>query len=634
MKRFIGFLFSLTLVFCLSGTLLFAQGVKITLLHVNDTHSHLDAYGPKNHSLQGTIGGIAKAATIIKSVKSSEPNVLFLHGGDFFQGDPMFNTYFGVPELQILQQLGCDAMTLGNHELHFGPDILTSVLSNAFSSGSFPLLSANLDMSGYSALQPWIKPSIMKTIGGVKIGIFGLTIPQDPEYILGPLILNQDFPSIAAQNVQDLRNNGADVVVCMSHMGVYLDTMLAANVPGIDFIIGAHDHFLFKKPLAIVNPTGKTTYVFQAGSFYADIGKLHFTVNQGTVTINDYSMIPVDASVQPDPAIKAIVDNLKKGVVAKFGDLYGNVVAYAVTDLFKVYDERSPIRDTQMGDLVADAYRSATQTDIAITADGTISEQLYRGSIVGADIFRSLSDGYDEATGLGFMLATMDITGSELIKGMEIGLSQLGITDDYFLQYAGLRFKYDPTQPVGSRVIIPSIRINGAPINPSAKYSLTTNSGLAMLLGSLGLSVDNLQLLPKFEFNVVRDFLAARKVIFYEPQGRIIEEQHRACKDHDGCFEQHQKETDGLIIGNSPNPFNPSTVIRYQLPNSGFVHISVFNTLGEQVGTLVDEQLEKGNHEVVWNAMDKPSGLYFYKIVLKQENIAAISHVGKMMLIK
>src|SRR5512143_3733639 len=162
------------------ATGLWAQGTTITLLHVNDTHSHLDAVGPKDADLNGTLGGIARAATMIGTVRATEENVLLLHAGDVFQGDLFFNAYFGVPEFQLMKSLGFDAMTVGNHEFDFGPEVLRDVLATAFAGGSFPLISANLDMSQFTDLETWITPSVTKTVGGVKIGIFGLTIPNNP----------------------------------------------------------------------------------------------------------------------------------------------------------------------------------------------------------------------------------------------------------------------------------------------------------------------------------------------------------------------------------------------------------------------------------------------------------------------
>src|SRR5215831_5224748 len=93
-----------------------ATPTRITLLHINDSHSHLAPFGPKNIFLDGTIGGIAKVATVITSERAKNPSALFVHSGDVFHGDFFMTQYFGVPELRILDALGLDAMVLGNHE--------------------------------------------------------------------------------------------------------------------------------------------------------------------------------------------------------------------------------------------------------------------------------------------------------------------------------------------------------------------------------------------------------------------------------------------------------------------------------------------------------------------------------------
>ena len=113
MKKNINRFTRVTLLSLVLAVFLFGQGVNVTILHVNDTHSHLDAFGPKDHNLDGTTGGIARAASVIGMVKASDPNAIVLHAGDAFQGDFFFNKYFGVPELQIMQQLGFDAMEIG-----------------------------------------------------------------------------------------------------------------------------------------------------------------------------------------------------------------------------------------------------------------------------------------------------------------------------------------------------------------------------------------------------------------------------------------------------------------------------------------------------------------------------------------
>jgi len=274
-----------------------AQPVTITLLHVNDTHSHLDATGPKDDNLEGTLGGIAKAATVIEELRATEPNVLLLHAGDVFQGDPMFNTYFGVPEFMLMKQLGFDAMAVGNHEFDFGPDVLNDVLTTAFANGSFPLISANLDMSAFPALQQWVQPSIIKNIAGVHIGIFGMTVPNNPTNNPAPVIVNDDVIGIAQQTADALHAGGAEVVICLSHLGIFYDKLVAANTSGINFIIGGHDHYLLEEPVTVTNINGSPVPVFQAGEHYRYIGKLHFTVDQGTVSMNDYEIVHVDKNV-------------------------------------------------------------------------------------------------------------------------------------------------------------------------------------------------------------------------------------------------------------------------------------------------------------------------------------------------
>ncbi len=150
----------------------------LTVIHVNDTHSHLVPYGPKDKNSNGfgTRGGIARAATYIGGIQAAEENVLFLHAGDLFVGDFMFNKYFGVAELQLLAQLGCDALTLGNHEFDLTPEVLKLALTEAgFPMPGFDILSANLDMTADPDLAALVQPYTIRDVGNLRVGIFGLT---------------------------------------------------------------------------------------------------------------------------------------------------------------------------------------------------------------------------------------------------------------------------------------------------------------------------------------------------------------------------------------------------------------------------------------------------------------------------
>ncbi|MGD1146853.1 MAG: 5'-nucleotidase C-terminal domain-containing protein [Thermoanaerobaculaceae bacterium] len=511
-----------------------AGPTTITLLHVNDTHSHLDAWGPKDRHLEGTVGGMAKAASVIAAVRAREPNVLLLHAGDVFHGDLFFNAYFGVPEFQLMKELGFDAMAVGNHEFDFGPDVLAGSLAAAYGDSTLPLLSANLDLSGYPALATWIRPNMIKEVGGVRIGIFGMTVPDDVMNMPAPVrILGAGDPAvlmgIAAQQVGELRGSGAEVVICLSHLGVLYDRAVAANVPGIDIIVGGHNHYVFERPEVVNNPEDKPTLILQAGSHYEYVGRLRFTVEVGAVKVVSYKLLPVDDRVQPLPQVQGVVDDLKQGIVATYGDVYKLALATAVRDLEMVTDPDRPERDSAMGDLITDALRERTATDIAITANGLISEGIFKGPIVGVDLFRPVSYGYDPATGLGLKIATFRLAGAELIKSLEMGLTYLGIDEDFFLQVSGMSFEYDPRAAAGGRVLPSSVRVHGQRIDPYRTYSVTVNEAIAALLPMMGVEVSDLQLLPDLEYDVLKDHVIGLHRVDVRPEGRIVDVSVRRC---------------------------------------------------------------------------------------------------------
>lgn len=507
----------------LGGTALYAQ--TFTILHVNDTHSHVLKFGPKDGNLDGTIGGLAKAATVIGETRATDPNVILLHAGDLFHGTLFFNMYFGVPQLQIMRQLGFDAMAVGNHEFDYGPDILAYALSQAYGTDTLPLLSANLDMSGYPALATWVKPSIIKEIDGVKIGIFGMTVPNVPTSRPDPVvILGGDDPAvimgIAGQTAGALRAAGAQVVIMLSHLGYAYDQAVAQNVPGIDIIVGGHDHYLFEQPHIFTNPGGTQTIVVQAGKYYEDIGKMHFTYADGQVLLDDYQIIPLDETVPDDPTVAAMLAQLQQGVEQRYGDVYYDVLATAQWDITTTYDPAGRSRDTAMGNLITDAMRDFTHTDIAVTPNGLISEGLTQGPIVGADLFRPVSYGYDPETGLGLKIATFRITPFELMKGLEVGLAYLPYDETAFLQVSGMKYKYDSTRPMGERVL--KVKIHGKKLYLRDKtYTVTTNTGVLALLPLMGVNVTDVHVLPDLEYDVLKSYVEKLGTVKYKSKGRI-----------------------------------------------------------------------------------------------------------------
>lgn len=217
----------------------------LTLLHVNDTHSHLE---PVNTSLMLDdtqtyldLGGYARLATKVKAVRSENPNTLVLHAGDAVQGTLYFTKYEGKADFALLNGIGFDAMVTGNHEFDKGPELLSDMIDMA----DFPIIAANMDASNEPFLAGKIPPYIIREIGGTRVGIIGLITPET-SVISSPgsniIFLNEI--NTAQQAVQELESQGISKIIVLSHMGYEEDIALAEAVEGIDVIVGGHSHTL------------------------------------------------------------------------------------------------------------------------------------------------------------------------------------------------------------------------------------------------------------------------------------------------------------------------------------------------------------------------------------------------------
>jgi 5'-nucleotidase len=517
-----------------------AAPVTITFLHFPDGHGAITRQGPRQVNLQGTVGGLAKVATLVGLTRGADPNVLVTHGGDLFVGNLTFNATLGIPELQIIRQIGFDAMAVGNHEFDWGSVVLASALSQAYGTATLPLLSANLDLSAKPELSTWIQPSVMKDVGGLKVGIFGMTVPGNPLSQPDPVVIQgaddpQVILQIAGTQAATLRASGADVVVCLSHLGLAYDQAVAANVPGIDVILGAHDHKPLAEPLVVPNAGGQTIIV-QPDTFYREAGKLRITVDAGVVSLAGYEAIPLDETIPDEPTVAGAVAAVQDAVRAMYGDVYDTKIATADRDILLTWDPAARERDTGMGNLVGDAIRKQKKTQIALVPNGFMSAGLHRGPLNAADVFAAVAYGYDEHTSYGFHIATFDITGEQLLKALEVTLGYLDQTQDYFLQVAGMSFMYDPRKPAGQRVIEESVRVGGKRLQRGAVYSAAVDEGTAMMIPVMGVSVTNLKVTDDVEYLAVRDYVTQCGTVSSAPEGRILDVSVPADSGGGACF--------------------------------------------------------------------------------------------------
>ncbi len=258
-----------------------SKKTKITILHTNDVHSHIDTFAPED-GRNANMGGVARRATLVESIRNENPNTLLLDAGDIFQGTPYFNYYGGELEFKLMSKLKYDAATIGNHDFDNGIDGLYAQLPHA----DFQFLSANYDFKN-TVLDTHTKPYKIFIKDGIKIGVFGLGIElnglvapslfKETKY-LDPIEITQDMTRILKTEEH------CDLVICLSHLGYYYksnpnkisDLTLAKATKDIDLIIGGHTHTFLPKPTVVKNIKNNNMLVNQVGCYGINLGRIDF----------------------------------------------------------------------------------------------------------------------------------------------------------------------------------------------------------------------------------------------------------------------------------------------------------------------------------------------------------------------
>jgi 5'-nucleotidase len=498
-----------------------AQVDTLTILHLNDTHSHLLPYGPKDASGNWTWGGMARIATLVGMNRMSASKVMLLHSGDIYLGDFMFQKYLSVVELEIMKALGYDAMELGNHEFDLYPSTLKYVLNEAgFPGSGFPVLCANLDISGDPEIGYFVKPYTIKEYSGLKVGIFGLLTEMTNQISNSSPVAVLPALANAQAWVDTLQANNCDIIILLSHLGSDYDQQVASSISGIDIIIGGHSHTKITSPIKIGN-----TLILQAEEFGRYLGKLSLFLNNKSITGWNYELQSVDSSVPEEPTLAFMIDQLAVGVETdpRFGPVYTEVIAQAKTDIEKPLGE-GLFKDNPLGNMVSDALKDMTDTDIAIYPQGFLSQTIYKGAVKGADIWQAIPYGFDPASGLGFKLATFQTDGMSIIYGLEFAVYNLPYVEDFFLHGSNFSYAYNSSNSPGSRVDYSSILVNGQPLNPFSSYTVTVPDGVVPFLSQIpGFQINDLSVTDHFVYNVIKDFMVSNSPVSYYTEGRVID---------------------------------------------------------------------------------------------------------------
>lgn len=434
------------------------RGYKtISIVHVNDTHGRIEE-NEKNGEL-----GFAKLKTYYDN-RNYNNNALLLNAGDVVHGTTFATISSGDSVIDVMNQMGFDAMTAGNHDFNYGYQRLIELNNKA----NFPIFASNvIDQNGNKIID---SDSIID-VDGIKVGIFGLATEEtktksSPANTEGLTFVNS--VETAQSEVANLKNQGAEVIVCLSHLGedkesTETSTLIAENVEGIDVIIDGHSHTELQNGRYVGN-----TLIAQAkahGYFIGDVTLLLDKDNQ--IVAKNASLKPYERMKHLYPnketlaKIEAVSNENKKVLDQNVGETSVELVGSR---------EMVRTRETNLGDYVTDAMIKATGADVAITNGGGIRDSISAGAITKGDVLTVFP--------FTNFAVTLEAPGSVIKEALEHGLTDAPNSAGKFPHIAGMMVKYDSTRAAGNRVT--EITIGGEAIDPNKTYTLVTNDFMAI----------------------------------------------------------------------------------------------------------------------------------------------------------
>ncbi|AET69223.1 5'-nucleotidase/2',3'-cyclic phosphodiesterase-like hydrolase [Desulfosporosinus orientis DSM 765] len=431
-------------------------------LEITDLHGTLNPVG----STQPVAATLAKQ---IKDIKAANPNSVILSGGDMFQGSALSNILKGQPVIEMMKNIGFDAVALGNHEYDWGINTVIDPQNADIKGTSIPVLAANVYDKTTEKPVNYTKPDVMLDKDGVKIGVIGVVDNKEfSAAILPALIKDVDFKDpvpIINQLAKDLKSQGAQIVVVLAHMGASADQSgavsgnlidMAQQLSGVDAIFGGHTHTMLTTkvkgiPVGVANAYGK--------------GYIHLKVTlnaDGTVSTGDMNYqddVPLYKAQTPsvDPDVQAIVAKATQEV----GPTLNEVLGTAAVELTRT-QSTTPYGDSIIGNWTSQATKDAVQADFAFTNNGALRCDLPKGDIKVGDMWALMP--FDDT------IYTMKMTGAQIKAVLEDGVQDGGKG----IQVAGLSFTYDPAKPTMNRVTSLK-KSDGTPIELTQTYTVATN---------------------------------------------------------------------------------------------------------------------------------------------------------------
>ena len=447
-KKFFGALIVTLMIF---GSTICAAA-QLVIFHTNDMHSRMQSTDDDGKSI-----GLAQISAAVKTAKKNNPLTLWLDAGDTLHGMPTINITNGEGIVPILNAAGIDAMAAGNHDFNYGSKQLEKLAKGL----KFPVLAANVVRKGNDKLV--FKPYKIFKLDGLKIGVFGLSTPETAYKTNPANVTTIDFlnPVDKAREMIKILRPKCDVVIALAHLGVdasseFTSERLARETDGIDLIVDGHSHTALFDGIRI-----KDTLIVQAGCYEHFLGRATLEIENHKIISKKAELLDAEVvkSINPTPDAKVL--SLLAANHAKSDKLLDEVIAHSDKHLS---GERLLVRrnESELGNLIADAFRWTAKTDIGICNGGDVRTDLPAGDVTRRDVLAILP--------FGNFLEAAEISGAQIREMLEHSVEFYPASFGGFLNVSGMTFSYDPSKPPKHRV--EEIFVNGQPLDENKIYTI------------------------------------------------------------------------------------------------------------------------------------------------------------------
>ncbi|KAI8903856.1 Metallo-dependent phosphatase-like protein [Gorgonomyces haynaldii] len=443
---------------------------KVTILHTNDIHAHLDQFNKggvdcteKDLANNNCFGGFARIKTAVNQIRANNKDTILLDAGDYFQGTLFFNFFKGEPLVNMLNELGYDAFAMGNHEFDLGEEYLNTWLNKL----KVPIISSNMDLSKSRMKDAPVKPYVI--IPKYNLGIIGFITPTTGDITIDTKdITFSDAVSPVQKYVDELRAKGIKRIVALSHNGYFEDQAVAQKVSGLNAIIGGHSHSLLINnntaavgpyPTEVISKDGKKTYIVQAYRYGNYLGNIDLVWDDKDelVSVNGTPLL-LDQSIPRDNATQAFVDKLR----ATFQPLVSETLTVATAD----FKQCTAGVECPLGNVITDCMLTESIGDFSWNNVGGIRAPWFAGNVTTASVLATLP--------FGNVVASYKSTGKEVFDvlvgvatGINLSTNKSIISPPVF---GGLRYKKLSAAPYVS-----DITIGGKPLDLTKTYTVLTN---------------------------------------------------------------------------------------------------------------------------------------------------------------